>query len=315
MNSSEATHQPDATGTDPKQLSYLPNLKLNDGHDIPMLAYGLGTANYKRGAGRDVIDDKIITDTVTAIKCGYTHLDGAEGYGNEPELGRAIKKAGVPRERLFVTTKCSNVEAGQLSQSLDTSLAKLGLDHVDLYLIHQPFFADGDLKLLQSTWAEMEAIQASGRATSIGVSNYTTRHLDVLLETAKVVPAINQIELHPYLQHGDLLAYHREKGIAVSAYAPLTAVTKARPGPLDDVYPALAKKYGVGEGDIALRWVIDQGAVVITTSSKEERLQSFLTKLPSFKLTPKEVELISEKGREKNFRGFWTHKIKEGDWA
>lgn len=162
-------------------------------------------------------------------------------------------------------------------------------------------------------WAQMEAIKASGKARSIGVSNYLPEHLDVVLQTAKVPPAINQIEFHPYLQHGDLLDYHRDKKIAVSAYGPLTAVIKAKPGPLDGVYASLAHKYGVGEGDIALRWVIDQGVVAITTSSSEERLKSFLTKLPSFKLTPKEVEDIAVKGREKHFRGFWNHIFKPED--
>lgn len=184
---------------------------------------------------------------------------------------------------------------------------------MDLYLIHSPFFADGNDKELQTKWAQMEAIKASGKARSIGVSNFTQKHLDILLQTAKIPPAINQVEYHPYLQHGDLLEYHRDKNIAVSAYAPLTAVTRAKPGPLDELYASLAKKYGVGEGDIALRWVLDQGAVAITTSSKEERLKSFLTKLPSFKLTPREVEEIAEKGKEKHYRGFWNHIYKPDD--
>lgn len=242
-------------------------------------------------------------------------MDGADGYGNEVELGRAIKQAGVPREKLYVVTKASEPAAGRnLSEDLTTSLDKLGLDYVDLYLIHQPFFADGNPALLQQKWAEMEAIRASGRARSIGVSNFLQKHLEVVLETAKVPPAINQIEYHPYLQHeGDLVAFHREKAIAVSAYAPLTAVTKARPGPLDDVYPALAKKYGVTEGEVALRWVLDQGIVAVTTSSNEERLRQYITRLPSIKLTPAEVDLIAGKGKLKHFRGFWEHIYKEDD--
>lgn len=252
---------------------------------------------------------------MTAIRCGYTHLDGADGYGNEAELGAAIRQAGVAREGLFVTTKCSAVTPGSVGACLDASLARLGLDYVDLYLLHQPFFAGGDQTLLQSTWAEMEAVRAAGRARSIGVSNYLAAHLDAVLATARSPPAVNQIEFHPYLQHGDLLAYHRRKGIAVSAYAPLTAVVRARPGPLDDVYPVLARKYGVSEADVALRWVIDQGVAAITTSSKEDRLKSFLTRLPSFKLTPKEVEEIAEKGKGKNFRGFFNHKFAADDWC
>lgn len=247
------------------------------------------------------------------------HLDGADGYGNEAELGEAIRRAGVPRERLYVVTKCSKVPppgGPSIDECLTASLGRLGLDYVDLYLIHSPFFADDapdPAAELRARWAQMEAIRASGRARSVGVSNYLASHLDATLDGCKVPPAINQIEYHPYLQHGDLAAYHKEKGIAISAYAPLTAVTKARPGPLDDTYAALASKYGVEEGDVALRWVMDQGAVVITTSSREERLRGFLARVPSFKLTPAEVDEVGRIGREKHFRGFWNHKYDESD--
>lgn len=245
---------------------------------------------------------------------GKKIVDGADGYGNETELGRAIKEAGVPRKNLYVVTKTSKPSAGKaIEEDFAASLEKLGLDYVDLYLIHSPFFADGNPSLLQEKWAEMEAIKASGRARSIGVSNFLQKHLEVLLQTAKVPPAVNQIEFHPYLQHGDLLRFHRERAIAVSAYAGLTPVTRARPGPLDDVYPGLARKYGVSEGEVALRWILDQGVIAITTSAKEERLKSYITKLPAIKLTPKEVQLISDKGRDKHYRSFWSGKYKMDD--
>lgn len=125
----------------------------------------------------------------------------------------------MPRDQLYVVTKCTHVPppGASLEAAFAASLEKLGLDYVDLYLIHEPFFADGKPEELQAKWAQMEAIRASGRARSIGVSNYMQKHLEVLLQTAKVPPAINQIEFHPYLQHGGLLDFHREKGIAVSA--------------------------------------------------------------------------------------------------
>lgn len=167
---------------------------------------------------------------------------------------------------------------------------------------------------MQAKWAEMEALQASGRVKSIGVSNFMKKDLEIILKTAKVVPAINQIEYHPYLQHGDLVAYHKEKGIAISAYGPLTAVLKGAPGPLDETYAALARKYGVTSGEIALRWVIDQGAVVLTTSSKEDRLRAY-QKVGKFKLTPKEVQTITEIGKQKNFRSFWKDKFDADDWS
>ena len=213
-----------------------------------------------------------------------------------------------------MTTKATSKLGKSLEENFNDSLKKLGLDYVDLYLIHSPFYADDNPKELQQKWAEAEAIKESGRAKSIGVSNFLQNHLEAILETAKIPPAINQIEYHPYLQHFGLLDFHREKKIAVAAYGGLTAVTKAAPGPVDNYYSALAKKYGVTEGEVALRWILDQGIVVVTTSSNEQRLKSFLSKLPSFKLTPKEVQELSDLGKQKNFRGFWKNKFAADDW-
>ncbi|KAK3304412.1 NADP-dependent oxidoreductase domain-containing protein [Chaetomium strumarium] len=313
MNSEAAEYKPNASGTAPKQLEYIPHLKLSDGNEIPMLGYGLGTANYKRGANRDKFDEKIVNNAVTAIKSGYYHLDGAEVYGNEPELGAAISRSGVPRSKLFITTKTSCRPGDSIEAAFSRSLAKLRVDYVDLYLIHSPFWA-GSPAELQQKWAEMEALKDSGRARSIGVSNYLREHLEAVLATAKHPPVVNQIEYHPYLQHeGGLVDFCREKGIAVEAYAPLSAVTRAAPGPVDAVYERVAKKYGVTTGEVALRWCLDQGIVTLTTSSNEERLKEWMQRLPLFKLTPTEVEEIATKGREKHYRAFWMEKFAQGD--
>lgn len=291
----------------------IPNIKLNDGNEIPVLGYGLGTANYKPGASD--LDQGLVKTVVMAINAGYYHLDGAQVYHNEEELAQAIQDSGIPREKLYVTTKIDGTKPQDTQKAFEISLSKLGLSYVDQYLIHAPFFASPDnLKNdLQQKWADMETIHASGRAKSIGVSNFLQEHLEIILEKAKIVPAINQIEFHPYLQHGNLVPFCKEKGILVSAYAPLTAVTKAAPGPLDPVYAKLAKKYDVTAGEVALRWVVDQGLVVLTTSSKEERLQQYL-KMFRFKLTEEEVEEISKVGLKKHFRGFWQHKFADDDW-
>jgi diketogulonate reductase-like aldo/keto reductase len=167
---------------------------------------------------------------------------------------------------------------------------------------------------LQAKWADLEEIQASGRAKSIGVSNFLQKDLEVILEKAKIPPAINQIEYHPYLQHGGLLDFHRKNNITTSAYGPLTAAVRATPGPLDDVYAQLAKKYGVTPGEIALRWAIDQGVVVLTTSRSEDRLKGY-QKVAQFKLTPTEVQEIAEVGQQKHFRGFWNVKFADDDWS
>lgn len=158
----------------------------------------------------------------------------------------------------------------------------------------------------------MEAVQQAGLAKSIGVSNYLPSHLNALLKTAKVVPACNQIEFHPYLQRVELLNLHKKHGIATTAYGPLTAATKAKPGPLDDFVGRLTKKYAVSENEIYLRWCIDQDIVPITTSSKEQRLSDYL-RVATFKLTPVEIKEINELGAQKHFRGFWQKKFDEAD--
>ena len=158
----------------------------------------------------------------------------------------------------------------------------------------------------------MESVHASGKARSIGVSNYTIPHLETTLKTAKVIPAVNQIEFHPYLQHGSLLSYHAEKGIITEVYGALAPITQSKGGPVDDLLPGLAKKYGVNEGEILLRYVVDKGGVVITTSGKEQRLSDYL-RVVAFKLTPREVEEIDQAGDKRHFRGYWRKKHADDD--
>ncbi|KAH6724922.1 putative NAD/NADP-dependent indole-3-acetaldehyde reductase [Leptodontidium sp. MPI-SDFR-AT-0119] len=292
-------------------MAAIPNLKLNDGKEIPVLGYGLGTANYKADPNSPV-DNELVKTVVLAIRTGYHHLDGAQVYGNETELGVAIKESGVPREKLYVTTKIDGVNPINTLEAFETSLKKLGLDYVDQYLIHAPFFANSPAEI-QAKWADLEKIQASGKAKTIGVSNFRKTDLEAILETAKVIPAINQIEFNPYLQHVELLEFQKKHGIKASAYSPLAAITKAAPGPVDGVYEKLAKKYNVTPGEIALRWVVDQGIVAVTTSSNEGRLKQYL-KTTEFKLTKEEIEEIATEGKKKNYRGFWNKYYKDDDW-
>ena len=195
----------------------IPGLKLNDGASIPMLGYGVGTAWGKKDESKT--DPAIVDAVKMAIGLGYHHLDGAQSYKNERELGQGIKESGVDRSKLFVTTKIwePTGQPGNIESTLKESLEKLQLEYVDLYLIHSPFFAKSEQDL-QNTWAEMEALQAAGLAKTIGVSNYRPSDLEAVLKTAKVIPAVNQIELHPYLQRVELLEFHKKHGIATTAY-------------------------------------------------------------------------------------------------
>ncbi|KFY29636.1 hypothetical protein V494_08596 [Pseudogymnoascus sp. VKM F-4513 (FW-928)] len=277
-----------------------------------LLGYGTGTAQARVGSSGKDLDESLVETILMAIRAGYYHLDGAEYYGNERELGEAIKRSGLPRSTFYVVTKILGHVPTDTEASITTSLEKLGLDYVDLYLIHAPFFATTDAEL-QAKWAEFEAVQASGRARSIGVSNFLQSHLETILKTAKIVPAVNQIEYHPYLQHQGLVEFNQEHGIATVAYSPLAALLHARPGPMDQYYSNLAVKYGVTEAEVALRWVVDQGMVVLTTSSKEDRLKGILANIGRWKLTPREVNNIKEIGREKHYRGYWRDKFAADD--
>ncbi|KAL5336165.1 NADP-dependent oxidoreductase domain-containing protein [Aspergillus crustosus] len=290
-------------------MTSVPSTNLKDGASIPIMGYGTGTAWFKK-KGDTGVNRELIESIKAAIKLGYHHLDGAEVYGTEAELGIAIKESGVPREKLFVTTKViTNIS--DIPKAIDASLEKLQVSYVDLYLIHQPFFAKSPTEL-QDAWAAMEKVKEAGRARSIGVSNFLESHLETILQSAKIPPAINQIEYHPYLQHGSLISYHEKQGIKTASYGPLTPATRAKGGPLDSLLLNLAKKYGVGEGEVLLRWSIDRGSVAITTSGKEARLSTYLDVL-DFQLTPEEVDEISRVGEQKHYRAFWIDKFTADD--
>jgi diketogulonate reductase-like aldo/keto reductase len=237
-------------------VSKVPSITLNNGVTMPQLGFGVWQVDDAREAvGR-------------ALDVGYRSIDTAAAYRNEAGTGEAIAASGLPRDEVFVTTKLWNGDQGYDStlRAFDDSLAKLGLDHVDLYLIHWPL-PSRDRYL--DTWRAFEKIHADGRARAIGVSNFQAAHLRRLIDEATVVPAVNQIELHPQLQQGELRALHAELGIATEAWSPLG---QGKGLLADPVLGSVAAKHGRTAAQVVLRWHLQVGNVVIPKSVTPSRI-------------------------------------------
>lgn len=235
-----------------------PRLLLNDGHSIPQLGLGV----YK-------VADDIAADTVRiAIDAGYRHVDTAALYDNERGVGVGIARSGLPREDLYVTTKVWNDRHGydETLRAFDESLGKLGLDYVDLYLIHWP--APRQDRYVE-TYRALEALRADGRARSIGVSNFHTHHLDRLLAETDVTPAVNQVELQPWLQQPAVRAYDAAHGILTEAWSPL-ARGRAIGNPVLD---AIGARHGKSAAQVVIRWHIELGNIVIPKSVTPTRIR------------------------------------------
>jgi len=238
-------------------MSTTPAVTLNNGVEMPLLGFGVFQVPDLAECERAVRD---------ALDVGYRLIDTAAAYGNEEAVGRAIKRAGVPREELFVTTKLWIQDAGEgrTRAAFERSLARLGLDYLDLYLIHQPF---GDV---YGAWRDMEALLNEGRVRAIGVSNFPPdRVMDLLIHNA-VTPAVNQIEVHPFNQQIATHQFLRENGVQIEAWAPFAE------GKHDifnnGVLGAIAKKHGKSAAQIILRWLTQRGVVAIPKSVRRERM-------------------------------------------
>ncbi|GAA6027022.1 hypothetical protein JCM8097_006047 [Rhodosporidiobolus ruineniae] len=284
--------------------------KLSDGHTVPGIAFGVGTAWY--GKEKDGQVNREIVDTVLlAIKNGYRHLDGAEAYGNETSLGVAIKESGLPREELFVTTK-SGPGLKDINASFDNSLKKLDLDYVDLYLIHWPYdFPKPGYPTIQEAWKTLESIKDSGRAKSIGISNFRVRDVQKILDIPdlKHKPAVNQIEFHPHVYEAaeELYQFLKKHNIALEAYGPTSSLTKFANDEFSAALDKVAKARNAEPGQVLLKLAAQRGAIVITTSSKEERIKQQLAAGALSDLSQDEIDSLIKTAKPAPQRAFMKH--------
>ena len=251
-------------------------IHLNDGREMPLLGLGV----YK--ATDDVELKQAISD---AVSFGYRLIDTASFYKNEEGVGKGIQALDMPRENLFVTTKIWNTaqRIGDIEDSFNRSLERLGLDYVDLYLIHWPVPG-----CFGNTWKVMEKLRADGKAKSIGVSNFSIADLELLKTVSDVIPAVNQVEFHPLFNHPELKAYCEERGIALQAYAPL-----ARGAYLNSpLMLEIGKAHQKTPAQVGLRWLIKQGISVIPKSVHKERLEEN-SQIFDFALSDEEMAAIT----------------------
>ncbi|MFE7114158.1 aldo/keto reductase [Streptomyces sp. NPDC057654] len=262
--------------------SVIPTVALNNGVEIPQLGFGVF----------QVPDDETTAAVSSALEAGYRSIDTAAIYGNETGVGRALASSGIARDELFITTKLWNADQGFDStlRAFDASLAKLGLDHVDLYLIHWPTPARD---LYRESWKAIEKLVAEGRVRAAGVSNFQPAHLDRLIAGSELVPAVNQIELHPGLQQNEPRAAHARHGIATEAWSPLAqgAVLK------DEAITAAAARHGKSPAQVVLRWHLQLGNIVIPKSVTPARIRENLDVF-DFTLTDDEMAAIATLDRD-----------------
>lgn len=239
-------------------MAQQPTLTLNDGNVIPQL--GLGVWQVE-----PTITARVVSD---GIKAGYRSIDTAEGYRNEEGVGQAIRESDVPRGELFITSKLRNGgHARDLAlKSFDETMQKLGIDQLDLFLIHWPIPSQD--KYVEA-WKTLVELQAQGRIKSIGVSNFNQDHLERIISETGVTPAVNQIELHPTFQQRDKRAFHKQHGIHIESWSPLGSGKDLN----DQAISRIATKHGKTVAQIILRWHLQEGLIVIPKSTHKERME------------------------------------------
>jgi 2,5-diketo-D-gluconate reductase A len=260
----------------------VPTITLNNGVEIPQLGFGVF----------QIPPDETVKATTTALEVGYRHIDTAQMYGNEREVGIAVRESGIPRGEVFVTSKLNNnrLERDDILRSFDTSLSELGFEYLDLFLVHWPLPGVSDYV---ARWKAMEEIYASGRVKAIGVSNFQPHHLRDLFASSEVRPAVNQIEVHPYLTQDEVRAFGAEHGIVTEAWAPIAKGKVAD----DTVIQGIAAQVGRTPAQVTLRWHVQRGDVVfpksVTRTRVEENFDIF-----DFELDEEAMSAISALNRD-----------------
>lgn len=257
---------------------------LHNGVEMPYL--GLGVYQAEEGG-------EVERAVGWALEAGYRHIDTASFYGNEKGVGQAVRESGLPRESVFVTSKVWNADQGYQStlDAFHQSIEKLDLEYLDLYLVHWPVAG-----LYKDTWRALETLYGEGKVRAIGVSNFLRHQLEDLLDTAKTVPMVNQMEFHPYLQRPELQAYCREKGIQYEAWSPLMQGEVFR---LPEM-KAMAKRYNRTIAQIVLRWDLQKGVITIPKSSKKDRIEANGA-LFDFELAPADMDTLDAMERGQRF--------------
>jgi 2,5-diketo-D-gluconate reductase A len=259
-------------------MSQVPALELNDGNEIPQLGFGVF----------QIEPEETAEAVARALEAGYRHVDTAQMYENEREVGEGVRRSGLDRSDVYITSKLSNAHhrPDDARRSFDETLSRLGTDYVDLFLVHWPLptLYDGDFV---STWKTLEEFHRDGRARSIGASNFEVDHLERLAAEADVVPAVNQIELHPYLQNEGVRRYGDEHGIATQAWSPIAQGRVLG----DETIVEIAERLGRTPAQVTLRWHIQRGNIVFPKSTTPARIEENFA-LFDFELEPEDVRRI-----------------------
>jgi 2,5-diketo-D-gluconate reductase A len=262
----------------------VPTVLLNNGNSIPQFGFGVFL----------VKPEETVEAVTNALDAGYRHIDTAQMYGNEAEVGEAIAKSGIDRSEVFVTSKLNNGfhRPDDARAAFDLSLEVMNLDYLDLFLIHWPLPTryDGDFV---STWQAMEEFYRDGRARSIGVSNFQINHLNRLANETEVSPAVNQIEVHPYLVQDELRSFCAERQIAVEAWSPIARGKVAD----DPTISEIAGRHGKSNAQVVLRWHIQRGDIVFPKSIKPERIKENID-IFDFELAPEDISAITDLNRD-----------------